>query len=379
MSSEFIKSSMKLEDWIIKSALPFWRSRGLSSARGGHVERLDNNGNPDWGANIRMRVQSRQLFVFAYAHHLGWIEDVDEHANTLFQFSESQRLDTLFPHLFDAQFNVVDSRRDVYDYAFHILAYAWYYRSFKNDSALTVAKSLVEYLDAEFASPSGGWVEGNYVADCRRQNPHMHLLESFMALYKASGDEYWLKRAEEIVGLFKTYFYDSGRRLLFENFNSDWSVCLEPGKYYVEPGHMMEWVWLLNAFSNFSGQDCSQYCDSLLQAVNEFGFSKSGLIYDRIDVNGTPLVRTMRCWPMTEAIKGCVSQVKDSNSEELSQATNHIESLFKYFICSDPKGGYIDQCDEEGKILDGNMPASTLYHLIVAAGEASALRNRLFS
>ncbi|GAA6139718.1 AGE family epimerase/isomerase [Arenicella sp. 4NH20-0111] len=378
MSREFIESSKKLEQWIRGSALPFWKARGMDGDGSGHVERLDEHGNPDWTANIRMRVQSRQLFVFSYAHHLGWDESAEDTVASLLKFADEQRSDVSFPHLFDPKFNVIDSRKDIYDYAFHILAYTWCYRAFKNESALVFAKRLVGFLDQEFKSVNGGWVEGDFSSSYRRQNPHMHLLEAFLALFGATEDEYWLERAAEIVELFKRHFYDSESNLLLENFNADWSVCEEPHKCYVEPGHMMEWVWLLNDFSALSGRDCSEYCVRMLESVNKYGFASSGLLYDRIGVDRRPFMRTKRCWPMTEAVKGCVSQAVGPNSVELSQAANHIDVLFKYFICEELEGGYIDQRDSQDRVLDGKMPASTLYHLIVASAEASSVRNRFF-
>ena len=48
-------------------------------------------------------------------------------------------------------------------------------------------------MDGALGADNGGYYEGHPLGDprnaLRRQNPHMHLFESFMALYDATGHE----------------------------------------------------------------------------------------------------------------------------------------------------------------------------------------------
>src|SRR5687768_620421 len=65
------------ERWMFDAALPLWADRGVDAAGLLH-ERLDFQGRPDLTAMRRMRVQARQLFVFAEAGMMGWRGPAEE-------------------------------------------------------------------------------------------------------------------------------------------------------------------------------------------------------------------------------------------------------------------------------------------------------------
>ena len=377
MEKKFIESSTKLENWIKHCALPLWLERGFCPHTGGHFERLDSDGLANLESSVRMRVQSRQLFVYAYAHHHEWCDQAESAASRLQEFIGKKRQGTVFPHLLDQHFQVIDARQDLYDYAFHIMAYAWNYRAFGKPEDLNLAIDLVHHIDAQFGSQSGGWLEGDYPVPYRRQNPHMHMLEAFIALFYATQEAYWLQRAEQIIELFEEHFFDHGHNMLLEYFEADWSVCQDSQQVYAEPGHMFEWVWLLHNFSHATGRDMSEFTDRLFTTACRFGFSAQGLLFDRITLGGQPLGDSMRLWPMTELIKASVVQARSGKSECTEFAALAIERLFENYLNVAVPGAYIDQRDSSDHILIAHAPASSLYHLVVAAGEASRWRNEL--
>src|SRR3546814_5449526 len=89
----------------------------------------------------------------------------------------------------------------------------------------------------------------------RRQNPHMHLLEAFLALYEASGEAHWLARAQSIHDLFRRHFLQQGQ--LVEFFDADWREVPQDGRDGArrlrEPGHFFEWAWLLHRLALLTG------------------------------------------------------------------------------------------------------------------------------
>ncbi|HEX5056204.1 MAG TPA: AGE family epimerase/isomerase [Gammaproteobacteria bacterium] len=369
------RAARRYESWFREHALPLWAGTGFNPDARAFRERMLQDGAPDLKADIRVRVQARQIFVYAYARHLGWYEDGAAPATQALTFVERLAAHPKggYVHLLDSGYKkVIDAKQDLYDHAFVLLAYAWCYRAFGIDSALQKAAALVDYLDRVFGSDQGGWLEGDYFAPYRRQNPHMHMLEALLALYDASGERRWLERAGQLVRLFETSFYDSGHKVLREYFTSDWKVHPEQGDL-VEPGHMMEWSWLLRWYESRAGRPLAQYVDALYTQARALGTAPSGLLLDEIAPDGRIISATKRCWPQTEYIKASLAQARAGRREFEVVAADAIERLFRYYLDEAVQPGlYLDRRDTADRIIPGPVPASTLYHLIMAAGEASA-------
>ena len=372
-----LRLTREFELWLREQALPLWAGTGFSKEYKASYERLLADGRPDIQIGVRLRVQARQAFVYAMAHDLGWSKEGQSRAQVLLNFmngkSSHPTAENGYAHLLNKDFNVIDDRKDLYDHAFFILANIWCYHALGDNSALKKARSLVKYLDRQFGSSYGGWIEGDYDFSFRRQNPHMHMFEAFLAAYDATEDSYWLIRAEEVFGLFEKHFYSHKESVIFEYFNGDWSPAEGAGGGIVEPGHMMEWVWLLRWYSDRSGEDVSRYADSLYCKAIEIGVCpESGLLYDEVSAYGEPIKPTKRCWPMTEYIKASIAQAAAGKDKCVDVAANAIELLIQYYI--DPAltdGAYIDQRGKHNEILVDVAPASTLYHLMVSCVEAT--------
>jgi mannose-6-phosphate isomerase len=366
----------RFETWIREHALPLWARQGFDAVANAFYERLLPDGSPDLGADIRVRVQARQIFVYAFARHLGWYENGRMLAEKALAFVEGVAAHAAggFVHLLDSRHRVINRRQDLYDHAFFLLAYAWCYRAFGIESALQKADALTGYLDDVLGSDKGGWAEGDYAAPCRRQNPHMHMLEAFLALYDASGEVRWLDRARELVRLFEDRFYDPSRQVLLEFFDGDWAPLADDKGALVEPGHMMEWVWLLRGYESRTGTPVARFTDALYDKARAAGtVAGSGLLCDEISVDDRVSGAGKRCWPQTEYIKAAIAQASAGRRECEAHAAAAIDRLFRYYLEEAAIPGlYLDRRDANDAIIPGPVPASTLYHLIVAAAAASA-------
>ena len=149
-------------------------------------------------------------------------------------------------HLLNPDGSLHDGLRDTYAQAFIILAGAWRYKAFNDHNALRVAEQTLTFLDSYVKADNGGWLEGLPAASPRRQNPHMHMFEALLALYDATQNQEYIGRATEIYSLFKSKFIDSHTDFLLEYFDNDWNPVNGGGP--IEPGHMMEWCWLLREY-----------------------------------------------------------------------------------------------------------------------------------
>ena len=372
MTQTLQEAAQRLEDWLVHQCLPLWQKRGLDRESGGHHEQLNADGSIDRKANIRVRVQSRQAFTFAFASHRGWCQGQGQ-ARQLMQFLENSAAHPSagggFTHLMDPDFQVTDTKQDLYDHAFAFLAYAWCYRALGDRACLEGAEALIRHLDQRFASPYGGWTEGDYGYASRRQNPHMHLFEAMMALYEASGQAHWLARAGEIFTLFQTRFYDLERELLYEYFTEDWRLNSTPEEARVEPGHMMEWVWLLDWYRRLTGHPVEVYTQGLYRRGLAMGLTASGLLMDEVSGAGQPLKPTKRLWGMTELVKASLVRAKEGEPGAEERALEAINRLFDYYLCATTPGAYLDQMGSDDRVSVAKAPASSLYHLVVMVAE----------
>ncbi|NNC37537.1 MAG: mannose-6-phosphate isomerase [Acidimicrobiales bacterium] len=368
----------KFVDWMKQDALPFWAKAAIDPD-GGVFEFLNMDGTPINDIKRRVRVQARYTYTFAHASHLGWYDGRAEsdHAWKYLLGPGSAGSENFSgagykgcAHLLNPDGSLHDNLRDTYAQAFVILAGAWRYMAFKDQHALSIANQTLEFLDQNLKADNGGWLEGVPASLPRRQNPHMHMFEALMSLYDATKDPTALERAGEIFNLFKTVFFDPERGLLLEYFDADWTPLDGGGP--VEPGHMMEWVWLLREYEKRSGVDVDSYANVLYASAKRTGFSKqTGLLYDGVGLDGSIGSASFRIWPQLELIKAAIAQAK-AGQDVQDDISNTINVLFDTYFNVDIKGGWADQFDENAQMISTNMPTSTAYHMLCAVAEVDA-------
>lgn len=367
-------ASQRLQQWMIEDALPLWAKEGFNSESGSAYEQLDANGEPDTLCPKRIRVQYRQSFVFSVAAERGWLPEAGVRVGQIQRWLDAHarhpKILDLYVHRLTAQDEQLDNRLDTYDLAFYLLACAWRFRAFGDKQALVRAETLQHYLDNHIKGQYGGWLEGDYDAPVRRQNPHMHLFEAYLALYEASQQSRWLARAGNIFALFETRFYAPDSGMLLEYFHSDWRPLNAADGQVVEPGHMMEWVWLLEQYSLHSGTPVTHYCQTLFQQALTLGQeAHSGLLFDEMSPTGQVTKLSKRLWPMTELIKAALTRARQGDADAEQIAARAIDSLFEHYLSNRKPGTYCDQLDQHNQVINPNAPASSLYHLMVAVVE----------
>lgn len=377
MNNELAVAINRYVDWLANAALPLWSSKGVDT-EGASIEQFTSSGIPDTDSNKRIRVQARQMFVFSAANQEEWINNGFDLVASLEDFCQKYAKvpeKAHYAHILNADNIIINPNNDLYDIAFFLLAYAWRYHVFNDLNALKKANQLLNTIDSNLKEAPGGWMEGDYTSQHRRQNPHMHLFEAFLTLYQFTKDGKWLAKAGEVFCLFETTFFDHNNKVLLEYFTDNWKVA--PGEMgeVVEPGHMMEWVWLLRQYQKFTQAPVDEYCHALYHNALKFGLDKSSnLLFDAVNLSGVVTKPSKRCWPMTEWIKASLAQAEFTSNEDNYPYTNDsitaINSLSEHYLTSPHQGQYIDSLDQNNQVLVDNAPASTLYHLVVAGLEA---------
>jgi mannose/cellobiose epimerase-like protein (N-acyl-D-glucosamine 2-epimerase family) len=207
---------------MIDHTLPLWSNEGWDRTTGGFVDRLDQEGRADPLAPRRVFVQARQIYCFAKAAQMGWYPDGREIAlkglDHLLTKAKAPDGRPGFVHILASDGAVLDPLRDTFDHAFVLLALATVYTLDRDAQVRSEIDALISFLDTELRSPHGGFLEGWPASMPRRQNPHMHLFEATIAVFDATGDALFQKRAGDFFALFLVNLYDKEKRVLGEYF-----------------------------------------------------------------------------------------------------------------------------------------------------------------
>ncbi|GGD09528.1 mannose-6-phosphate isomerase [Aquisalinus flavus] len=366
--------------------MPLWAAAGRN-AGGGFLEKLDTQGNPQHDANIRIRVEARQTYVYAHAAALGWYPDGRHVARSGLDFINRHCLlatgfDATGPfpgmgYMLSPQHRIIDDTVDLYSQAFYLLAAAWCHRADPDGPALAMARRACEFLDDRMGSDEGGWIEAIPARLPRRQNPHMHLFEAFMALYQASGDAWYLERADQIYALFRDHFFDAQHGVLLEFFTEDWQPDPARGTL-IEPGHMVEWCWLLSIYAGLRGLDLGAEMRTLYAQAIERGVNPvTGLMWDELTIAGEVTKPTHRSWSLTEYLKASIALARLGDETAARDIPRLTGLLFSTYLDAAIPGGWHDQYDGDGRVITDAMEASTFYHYLCACAELNGLADAL--
>jgi mannose-6-phosphate isomerase len=365
----------KLRAWIVAEALPFWGTTGFDDARGSFVERADLSGAALVDVPRRAMVQARQIYVFSHAALLGWWPDGKRLALTAAENLVARYLapDGRPGWVFSISSGgaIHDARRDLYTHAFVLFGLAWAYRLEPRPAFREAALETLAVLDKHFVSPSGGF-HSEYSArpDTLQQNPHMHLFEAMIAWHESGGEPPFLARADALLDMMTTRFFRPATGVLAEYFDASWTPEQGARGRICEPGHHYEWCWLLRRCAGITGRDNDRLAAALYAFADRHGFDSSGLIVDELLDDGTIHKASRRCWPHAEAIKADAVTFESGDAHAAERAGRVIDRMMATFLGRPVRGGWIDHIDKDGAPIVSFMPASTLYHVFLAAVEA---------
>ncbi len=362
----------RAQAWMTGAALPLWASAGVDEAGAFH-ETLDFQGRPDPASARRMRVQARQTYVFCQAAERGWLADAravaERGCERMIERCWAVDGAAGFIHTLGPDGRPLDLQRDAYDQAFGLFALAWRYRLDRDPGTKAVADALVDLLRGAMAHPAGGVVESLPPALPRRSNPHMHLLEAYLAWAEVAGDPRYLEGAAQMIALFKTRFFDPSTSTYGEFFTEDLRRDPGPPGEEVWPGHHFEWVWLLSEAGRLGLDGCGEEAGALYEFAMAHGLDDQRFAIDEMDRHGRPVRRSRRAWNQTELIKAHVAMARAGRPGAAAAAASVTEAFLDTYLATERPGLWMDQFDADGQGIAKDVPASTLYHVVVAFRE----------
>jgi len=357
--------------WLDERALPLWSDAGFDARRGIFHERLDFTGHPDDAAPRRLMVQARQISVFARAA----LEDGFALGRDLAETAAENMIARW--HAADGapgwvfalapDDTVADPCRDLYAHAFVLYGLAWAHRIAPSERIAAAVDDTLAFLDTAFADPvAGGYWDHLPLGGPRRsQNPHMHLFEALLELHEAGlGDAAVLDRCRALDALAADRFLSADRTVLREDYAADLTVAPREGEGRVEPGHLLEWAWLLRRFEAATGEDRSDRVEPLIRTALDKGCDRAtGRIVDEIGEDGRLRRASSRSWPHAEACKALATEIERGRTELSGNLVAVARRLLDAHCRAEFQGGWIDHLDAEDAPLSPAMPASTFYHV----------------
>lgn len=366
--------------YVLRDMASLWATHGRDHAGRRGRERLQFDRADSNLGYRRSMVVGRQLFFFSHAFRLTHDPVFGDHAHDLF-------LD-LNEHFWDPvhggwYFSVSDDAsppnmvKDLYAHAFVLFGLAHYYAIFRNADALTRIGDTHALVGRCFLSPrswfahsaSREWGISNRALE---QNPHMHLLETYLSVHGALEDPSFLGDARRLVAIFSERLLTPDGSKVLEHFDEDGRPAAKNGEI-IEPGHLYEWYWLLNEYADIANEPrYAQLVEPVFEWAEKWGLDATGGIYDLIDVQGRPVSDRKRIWPVTEAIKASTTRVRILRDAKSRAALFAWIGFItdKYFAGG---GSWHEYLTGELRPDSDYMPASTPYHAAMAALEVERL------
>ncbi|MEI5677637.1 MULTISPECIES: mannose-1-phosphate guanylyltransferase/mannose-6-phosphate isomerase [unclassified Mesorhizobium] len=359
----------RVQHWLFQETLPLWSTVGVDELHGGFHEALAFNATPLMKPK-RMRTMARQVYAFAVAKARGWDGPADALITHGLDFMTGRgRTDRGgWVRTMNVDGSVADATEDAYDHSCVLLALAHAHMC-GNPDALRLGEETFAFIDEHLEDHRlTGFLETAEGEGMRRSNPHMHLLEAFLAWHTATGDRSHLRRAARIIDLFRGHFFDADSWTLGEYFDDEWRPVAGEQGTWTEPGHHFEWASLLVDYAVKSGRnDLTAYARKLYASAIANGLNRStGLAYGAVSRQGLPLDQVSRSWPQAEAIKAAIALDGGGGPDLKPEVEARVGRLFRWHIDPAPLGLWIDRIDERGRSLATDVPASIFYHLICA-------------
>jgi mannose-6-phosphate isomerase len=352
----------RLTTWLLESVFPIWWEPGADQSGGGFHDRLDANGRPILGVK-RARVAARQVFSYAVAGQMGWSgpwRTAMDHGLS-FLDSDHRRPDGLYrSHAPPANEPI-----DLYDQAFVLLSLSA--AAICGDrEATSHARDLLGRLPREpaagFASFDGAGPEAN---------PNMHLFEAFLVWAEADPTGPWRDLAAGQARLAMTKLIDPASGALSEHFAPGWIAPQEPVHRAVEPGHQLEWAWLLMRWSLVSGEGGALAAAlRLIELGERCGVDPARSVAVN-ELSGELAVADpgTRLWPQTERIRVALLAGALTGEASFWDMALDAHAGFDKFLDVPTPGLWRDSLEKD----DLSAPASSLYHVVGAIRQLDAV------
>lgn len=359
-----------LQRWV-----PKWYEAFSDHELGGFYERLGHSFKPVLTGERRLVTQCRQLSVYSHAKVQGIGRDLPDLEERFDFIVRTYYVPETGGWIYSADDEglPLDTSYDLYALSFVIFSFSHYFQASGDERARALAMDTLDFIDRHFrisGIPGLSETLGEKMIakdGPRRHESHMHLLEACLFAAETFHELPYSKMADELVDLFRSYFYDAEGNVLSEYYDDALNPLAQGQHIIVEPGHYCEWIWLLKRHAREMGNEAryDEICKPLLEWASTKGWDvQHGGIYDELNPDGEVIADTKRIWPLAEALKANALML-DSEGIDKKEIKDRIRKMVKVFRkhYMQERGFWTEWLRRDLSQETGYMPGTTPYHV----------------
>jgi mannobiose 2-epimerase len=258
----------RIEENLRTNVVPFWFPRSVDTVNGGYTVHYGPKGEPLPGGVKMIVTQSRQLWLASALLRSRYAAPgLREAADHGFRFLRDAMWDKAnggFYWQVDATGRkVMRAQKHLYGQAFAIYAISEYALATGDRDALAFALQAFRLVDAKAHDAVHGGYREYFAADwgtppdgdtsplgappgVKLMNTHLHLLEAWTTLLRASADPIVRERLIELVSVETHAVVRAGWTAHTDRHQADWTPILDAAAARVSYGHDLENIWLVS-------------------------------------------------------------------------------------------------------------------------------------
>ena len=362
----------RCEALLQSSVVDFYLPGCIDQEHGGYLEELASDGSFRSAGTKFLTLQSRQLWTFSVLAEHGIVPEQSlQAAKHGFEFIRANFRDKVHGGYFNEVADngePTDRRKHVYLNSFVIYGFVAYYRASKNQDALAAAKELFDVLDEKAYDAVRGGYEEYFAEDwtpltdpsvarlvgevnTKTYNTHLHLLESFADLYRATEDPLVGARLAELIQINSRTVQHPQFLCNIDGWSLDWNIVDTQQNLRASYGHDVECVWLVLDAARalgYSPKILRSWAQALVDYSLKFGFDEThgGFYY------GGPLGkpaddRHKEWWVEAEALVSMLEMYRLTQDDKYMRA---FEKTFEFVSTHQiaEEGGWWASRNEDG-------------------------------
>ena len=400
--SRMTETRLQMQEHLETGILRFWLENGIDREHGGYLTSFDAEGKPTDDTDKMLVTQTRMAWGMAAAFTMyPEREDFKDAARQGFEF--------LLDHFWDSEQGgwfwkvrrdgqLIDGAKLVYGQSFAIYSLAQYTLSTGDPRGLDFAQKTFDLLQT-FAADTyrGGYYEnleadwsvcapGFAGGDRKSLDIHMHLMEAFTTLSKASGKEIHRRKLEEVIEVILSRMVDKKAGCGLNHFSLDftpippidiqrtWNAERATGEVIEGPvdstsyGHNVELAWLLHRAIETLGMPKDPYAKltrSLVDHSLKYGIDHTlGGVFRDGPHEGEAIVKDKEWWQNSEALVGYLDAYENFNDEQYLTAFQKTWDFANRHMINHRIGEWRQLLNREGKVRVGDIgnPWKAFYH-----------------
>lgn len=384
---------------LVTSIVDFYLPHCVDDRYGGYLENIDETGT-FVGEEKFLTLQARHVWFFSAIAKAGIRrEQALAAAASGYAFLNEHFYDEKNGGYFTkvARDGVpTDRRKHVYPLSFVVYALVEYAEASGQSEPLAQALKLFDQLETHCHDPlHGGYNEFFYddwrpITDpseagyigaigTKTYNSHLHLMEAFTSLYRATQDERVKARLIELVQINTVAVKHPAVACNIDGWNPDWSMIATPTNLRASYGHDVECVWLVLDAVDALGLPKGPllgWARALTDNALQYGFDPDhGGFYYTGPLTAPSDDRKKEWWVQSEALV-CLMTMHGLTGEDRyrNSFAQTFEFVTKYQVA--PRGGWWATVNSDGSPIE-NPSRTSMWHGAYHNGRALLLCEKL--